>query len=276
MIPNENCYADLDPDVKDKFGIPVLRFHWKWSSHGDQPGEARRENVYGDLRSDGRQSRGRKRERRPATAWRIRATLFHEVGGARSSGADAKKSVVNKFNQTWDVKNLFLNDGQSARLPRTPTRTPNADHHGAGVARLRLPDGRSVKKVKTCERANPDQRSRRGFAPPGDAVGDGGGRRFIAPANHLRPGRTGAASCPPAKGYGRDANLVKIAKYKPGRVLAADVSTDQQNKTAGKRWPTSSSQATSSGLSASEVGVIAYIDEWVERALTNSNKAIAQ
>ena len=33
MIPNENCYADLDPKVKDKFGIPVLRFHWKWSDH---------------------------------------------------------------------------------------------------------------------------------------------------------------------------------------------------------------------------------------------------
>ena len=33
MIPNENCYCELDPDTKDKFGIPVLRFHWKWSEH---------------------------------------------------------------------------------------------------------------------------------------------------------------------------------------------------------------------------------------------------
>ena len=33
MIPNENCYADLDPAVKDQCGIPVLRFHWKWSDH---------------------------------------------------------------------------------------------------------------------------------------------------------------------------------------------------------------------------------------------------
>ncbi len=33
MIPNDDCYAELDPKVKDKFGIPVLRFHWKWSSH---------------------------------------------------------------------------------------------------------------------------------------------------------------------------------------------------------------------------------------------------
>ena len=33
MIPNDDCYAELDPKVKDKFGIPVLRFHWKWSEH---------------------------------------------------------------------------------------------------------------------------------------------------------------------------------------------------------------------------------------------------
>ena len=33
MIPNEDCYTELDPVVKDKWGIPVLRFHWKWSEH---------------------------------------------------------------------------------------------------------------------------------------------------------------------------------------------------------------------------------------------------
>ena len=33
MIPNEDSYMDLDPTVKDRFGIPVSRFHWKWSSH---------------------------------------------------------------------------------------------------------------------------------------------------------------------------------------------------------------------------------------------------
>src|SRR6202043_2590375 len=29
MIPNENCFCEIDPEVKDKWGIPVLRFHWK-------------------------------------------------------------------------------------------------------------------------------------------------------------------------------------------------------------------------------------------------------
>src|ERR1700675_3855214 len=33
MIPNEQSYCEIDPTVKDKWGIPVLRFHWQWSQH---------------------------------------------------------------------------------------------------------------------------------------------------------------------------------------------------------------------------------------------------
>jgi choline dehydrogenase-like flavoprotein len=35
---------------------------------------------------------------------------IHEVGTARM-GADPKTSVLNKWNQSWDVKNLFVTDG---------------------------------------------------------------------------------------------------------------------------------------------------------------------
>jgi choline dehydrogenase-like flavoprotein len=35
---------------------------------------------------------------------------IHEVGTARM-GNDPKTSVLNKFNQSWDVKNLFVTDG---------------------------------------------------------------------------------------------------------------------------------------------------------------------
>jgi choline dehydrogenase-like flavoprotein len=33
MIPNEDSFCEIDPDMKDRWGIPVLRFHWKWSEH---------------------------------------------------------------------------------------------------------------------------------------------------------------------------------------------------------------------------------------------------
>src|SRR5258708_37282831 len=33
MIPNDQSFCEIDPSVKDKWGIPVLRFHWEWSEH---------------------------------------------------------------------------------------------------------------------------------------------------------------------------------------------------------------------------------------------------
>jgi choline dehydrogenase-like flavoprotein len=33
MIPNEQSFCEIDPEVKDRWGIPVLRFHWGWSEH---------------------------------------------------------------------------------------------------------------------------------------------------------------------------------------------------------------------------------------------------
>ena len=33
MIPNNLSYCEIDPEVVDQFGIPVLRFHFRWSDH---------------------------------------------------------------------------------------------------------------------------------------------------------------------------------------------------------------------------------------------------
>src|SRR3989454_11040551 len=33
MIPNDKSYCEIDPVVKDKYGIPVLRFHWQWADY---------------------------------------------------------------------------------------------------------------------------------------------------------------------------------------------------------------------------------------------------
>jgi choline dehydrogenase-like flavoprotein len=31
MVASDNCYMEIDPEVRDQWGIPVPRFHWKWS-----------------------------------------------------------------------------------------------------------------------------------------------------------------------------------------------------------------------------------------------------
>ena len=50
--------------------------------------------------------------------------IIHELGTARM-GSDPKTSVLNKFNQSWDVKNLFVVDGASfvSQANQNPTLT---------------------------------------------------------------------------------------------------------------------------------------------------------
>src|SRR3989475_6893249 len=33
MIPNDGSYCEIDPHMVDRWGIPVLQFHWKWTDH---------------------------------------------------------------------------------------------------------------------------------------------------------------------------------------------------------------------------------------------------
>jgi choline dehydrogenase-like flavoprotein len=122
-VPLSSVYADLDPKVKDKFGIPVLRFHWKWSEHeitqarhAEKTFKALIEAMGGTVRGDA--------HARPGHSLENPGHIIHEVGGA-IIGANAKKSVVNGFNQSWDVKNLFLCDGApfASNADKNPTLT---------------------------------------------------------------------------------------------------------------------------------------------------------
>jgi choline dehydrogenase-like flavoprotein len=123
MIPNEKSYCEIDPKLKDKWGIPALRFHWQWSDHETRQAahmqktfagiiEAMGGRVMGEVKTDG------------AEAISPGGFIIHEVGGA-IMGADRKTSVTNQWCQTWDVKNLFLNDGAVfvSNADKNPTLT---------------------------------------------------------------------------------------------------------------------------------------------------------
>ncbi len=120
MIPNEESFCEIDPDVKDRFGIPVLRFHWKWSGHETRQaahmqktfGElitAMGGRVRGELKTDG------------AKAIAPGGSIIHEVGGA-IMGTDRGNSVTNRWGQAWDVGNLFITDG--AVFPSNADKNP--------------------------------------------------------------------------------------------------------------------------------------------------------
>jgi choline dehydrogenase-like flavoprotein len=123
MIPNEKSYCEIDARQKDKWGIPVLRFHWEWSQH-ELGQAAHMQRTFGDLiHAMGGRTVG-SIETDGAKAIAPGGSIIHEVGGA-IMGADAKNSVTNQWCQTWDVPNLFVTDGAvfASNADKNPTLT---------------------------------------------------------------------------------------------------------------------------------------------------------
>jgi len=120
MIPNQNSYCEIDPRVKDKWGIPVLRFHWKWSQHETRQAAHMQKTFRAIIAEMGGRVNG---EDLPSGADAIQTggSMIHEVGGALM-GAEEKTSVTNQWGQSWDVKNLFLTDG--AIFPSNADKNP--------------------------------------------------------------------------------------------------------------------------------------------------------
>jgi len=99
-------YVDLDPEVKDKWGVPVLRFHYKFGDNEKKMAKDMGETAREMFEAAGIEIIGTNREVL-TEGWSI-----HELGTARM-GNDAKASVLNQFQQSHDVKNLFVVDGNS-------------------------------------------------------------------------------------------------------------------------------------------------------------------
>lgn len=122
MIPNEKSYCELDPNVKDKWGIPVLRFHWEWSEHEVRQAEHMRKTFTAVIEAMG--GRVRTDHKDPRDYISRGGEIIHEVGGT-IMGSDPRKSVTNQWGQTWDAKNVFLTDGAPfcSNADKNPTLT---------------------------------------------------------------------------------------------------------------------------------------------------------
>ena len=109
MIPNDNSYCEIDKHVVDEWGIPVLKFHFKWSEDEIQMAKYARETFSEIIITAGGEPL---RTFGPEDNWGISkgGMIIHEVGAARM-GADRSTSVLNSNCQAWDCKNLFITDG---------------------------------------------------------------------------------------------------------------------------------------------------------------------
>ena len=109
-IAREDNYCEIDPNTVDKWGIPVLRFNYKWSDYEIKQAKHMQETfqeimqAMGAVVTWGIQG--------PETNYGLEAPgrIIHEVGTTRM-GDDPKRSVLNKWCQSHDVKNLFVADG---------------------------------------------------------------------------------------------------------------------------------------------------------------------
>ncbi len=107
-IAREDNYCEIDPDVVDKYGIPVLRFHYKWSDYEIKQAKHMQDTFQSIMHEMGAIYGP------PAgadTNYGLEAPgrIIHEVGTVRM-GDDPKKSALNKWCQAHDCKNLFVVD----------------------------------------------------------------------------------------------------------------------------------------------------------------------
>ena len=109
MIPNDDCYCEIDPEGVDQWGIPTLRFHWKWSDHELNQARHMQRTFRDIIESMGGRITGTVQED-GADAIAAPGEIIHEVGGVRM-GADPRQSVLNQYCQSWEVDNLFCTDG---------------------------------------------------------------------------------------------------------------------------------------------------------------------
>jgi len=103
-------YCEIDPDVVDKYGIPVLRFHYKWTNDEINQAKHMQETFDRIIHEMGATRTGK--QHGPEDMWGLEAPgrIIHEVGSARM-GDNPKKSVLNKWCQAHDCKNVFVVDG---------------------------------------------------------------------------------------------------------------------------------------------------------------------
>jgi choline dehydrogenase-like flavoprotein len=124
MIPNEDCYCERDPDVVDQWGIPVLRFHWKWSDHEYRQVKHMQETFRSLVAQMGGEVFSPMPSKEEGYGIAAGGQIIHELGTTRM-GNDPARSVVNAHGQAHDVKNLFVADGGPfvSQADKNPTWT---------------------------------------------------------------------------------------------------------------------------------------------------------
>ncbi len=109
MIPNEKSFCEPDPEKKDKWGIPILRFHFEWSD-AEVAQVVHAQKRFADLIEGAGGVVDRPPEKNGRKAMTAGGSVNHELGVTRMS-AKAADGVTDSWNRLWDCPNVVVADG---------------------------------------------------------------------------------------------------------------------------------------------------------------------
>jgi choline dehydrogenase-like flavoprotein len=124
MIPNDRSYCEIDPTVVDRWGIPVLRFHWEWSDHELNQVKHMQETFRALVAQMGGQVFAPMPAKEQGYGIAPGGRIIHELGGARM-GSDPATSALDASCRAHDCRNLFVADGAPfvSQADKNPTWT---------------------------------------------------------------------------------------------------------------------------------------------------------
>jgi choline dehydrogenase-like flavoprotein len=124
MVPNEHTFCEIDPNVVDRWGIPVLRFHFKWTDHEYKQVKHMQETFRALIHEMGGTPLSPMPTAEEGYGIEAGGRIIHELGVTRM-GSDPSRSVLNSNCQAHDVKNLFVTDGGPfvSQADKNPTWT---------------------------------------------------------------------------------------------------------------------------------------------------------
>jgi choline dehydrogenase-like flavoprotein len=124
MIPNVDSFCEIDPGVVDRWGIPVLHFHWKFTDHEILQVKHMQETFRAIIDAMGGEVFAAMPSREEGYGIAAGGQIIHELGGVRM-GDDPGSSALNGWCQAHDVPNLFVVDGGPfvSQADKNPTWT---------------------------------------------------------------------------------------------------------------------------------------------------------
>jgi choline dehydrogenase-like flavoprotein len=123
-IAMKDNYCEIDPDTVDEYGIPVLRFHYKWSDFEKKQAVHMHDTFEEIFENMGGKVLGERPGADKDFGLHTPGRIIHEVGTTRM-GSDPKTSVVNEFERLHDVDNVFVVDAGPfvSQADKNPTWT---------------------------------------------------------------------------------------------------------------------------------------------------------